>query len=453
MASTRASRSTIFRLMNATQHGACPCHGHRGSGHHHHHLNPLSQLRKLATPINDLPEKEYAFEIAASNLRFGEGVTAEVAMDLANMNARKVAVFTDKNLIKLHPMKTVIHALETQGDIPYEIYDDVSVEPTEASWRHAIEWGRKGDFSHFLAVGGGSVIDTAKAANLFTVYKDADLMDFINAPIGKGLAVTKTLRPLIAVPTTAGTGSETTGAAIVDITSKNFKTGIASRALRPTLGIVDTLNTDSCPTQVHISSGLDVLFHALESYTAIPYYERMPRPKNPNQRPAYQGSNDVSDIFSMWALQQAIKYLPRIAKNQDDKEAKKHMLLAATFAGIGVALTGPSVFRFTAPSSPHRHREALALFKYTTPSDPSISRLPDDSIGSALFDAIAKFLDGLGLPRGLTAVGYTKNDLERLVDGTIPQRRVLDLAPGIGNVVGEDGREHLRSILEGAMSY
>ncbi|KAF8592140.1 iron-containing alcohol dehydrogenase 1 [Ramaria rubella] len=488
-----ANRAAIFRLMNAAQHGACPCHGHR-SGHHH---NPMDQLRRLATPV-DIPQKEYAFEVAASNLRFGDGVTAEVGMDLKNMKARKVAVFTDRNLVKLHPMKAAIHALESQGDVPYEVYENVSVEPTEASWRDAIAWSRKGDFSHFLAVGGGSVIDTAKAANLFTVYKDADLMDFINAPIGKGLPISETLRPLIASkqPRTAGTGSETTGAAIVDITSLNFKTGIANRALRPILGIVDTQNTDSCPTQVHISSGLDVLFHALESYTAIPYYERMPRPKNPIQRPAYQGSNDVSDIFSMWALRQAVTYLPRVAKNRDDKEARRQMLLASTFAGIGfgnagvhlchgmsypisglnktgpkykhpeyltpgpivphgisVALTGPSVFKFTAPSSPSRHREALALFQHTTPSDPSIARISDASVGDALFEAIARFLDGLGLPRGLTAIGYTTGDLDKLVEGTIPQRRVLDLAPGIGDVAGADGREHLRAILEGAMSY
>lgn len=154
------------------------------------------------------------------------------------------------------------------------------------------------------SVGGGSVIDTAKAANLwdqfttfcwsrpnnvtrFTVYKDADIMDFINAPVGKGLPISQILRPLIAgnetfppfpsatdishpVPTTAGTGSETTGTAILDITSRSFKTGIASRAMKPTLGIVDTANTESCPTAVHISAGLDVLFHSLESYTAIP---------------------------------------------------------------------------------------------------------------------------------------------------------------------------------------
>lgn len=97
-----------------------------------------------------------------------------------------------------------------------------------------------------------------------------------------------------------------------------------------------------------------------------------------------------------------------------------------------MALTGPSVFRFTAPSSPDRHRQALSIFSGVPESDSSISRLPDHQVGAKLFDEIAKFLDGLGVPRGLKAVGYTQADVGRLVEGTLPQRRVLDLAPGIG---------------------
>ncbi|EJD01503.1 iron-containing alcohol dehydrogenase 1 [Fomitiporia mediterranea MF3/22] len=509
--SVTARRSLIHRLINASQHTACPCHGCRSmaaSGH----TAVVNQLRKLATPV-DVVQKEYAFEVAASNLRFGEGVTLEVGMDLKNMNPRKVGVFTDPNVAKLPPMRMVhlingawmqtahaylqaLESLESQPGLVFEVYDKVVAEPTEESWRAAITWARSHDFSHFLAVGGGSVMDTAKAANLFTVYKEADLMDFINAPIGKGLPITEKLRPLIAVPTTAGTGSETTGTAILDITSKSFKTGIASRALKPMLGIVDTRNTDSCPREVHISSGLDTLFHSLESYTAIPYYERTPRPSNPINRPAYQGSNPVADIFSVWALKQTVKNLPRVAKDPTDREAKQQMLLAAAFAGIGfgnagvhlchgmsypisglnkagpkykhpgylvdhpiiphgisVALTGPSVFRFTAPSSPDRHREALAVFLNTSPDDPSVSRIPDTDVGAHLYDAIAGFLDSLGVPRGLKAVGYSKADVPRLVQGTLPQRRVLDLAPGIGDVVGEDGKEALTGILEGALEY
>lgn len=457
-------------------------------------MGAFNNFRKFATPI-DLPTKEYAFEIAAANLRFGDGVAREVGMDFKNMKAKKVGIFTDPNLVKHYPVKAAVQAMESEG-VPYELFDRVAVEPTDKSWQEAIEWARKHDFSHFLAVGGGSVIDTAKAANLFAVYKDADLYDFINAPVGKGLPITQTLRPLVAIPTTAGTGSETTGTAILDIPSRNFKTGIANRALRPMLGVVDTYSTDSCPKEVHISAGLDVLFHALESYTAIPYYERSPRPVNPKFRPAYQGSNPISDVFSLWALREAVHNLPRVARNLDDRDAKRQMLLASTFAGIGfgsagvhlahgmsypisglnktgpkfkmpgyvvdhpiiphgisVALTGPAVFRFTAPSSPDRHREVLSIFRGISQSDDSIVRLSDADVGPALYEAIAAFLDMLGVPRGLKKVGYTASDIPRLVDGTIPQRRVLDLAPGIGDVAGEDGREHLTTILEGSLEY
>ncbi|THH02440.1 hypothetical protein EW026_g429 [Hermanssonia centrifuga] len=338
-------------------------------------------MRRFATPVDALPvEKEYAFEVAASNL--------------SAKRFYQVGVFTDPNVRNLPPMKMAIASLESQADLPFEVYDRVVTEPTEASWRDAIAWARSHDCSHFLAVGGGSVIDTAKAANLFTAYKDADLFDFINAPVGKGRPIENILRPLIA--------------------------------------------------KLHISAGLDVLFHSLESYTAIPYTERTPRPSNPILRPAYQGSNPVADIFSMWALRTTVEMLPRVAKNQDDYEAMKQML---------VALTGPAVFQFTAPSSPSRHREALAIFNRTSLADPSITSIPDSEIGAHLYEAIARFLDGINVPRGLKAIGYGQADIAKLVEGTLPQRRVLDLAPGVGDVVGEDGREHLTQIIERSMEY
>ncbi|KAK4056198.1 hypothetical protein OIO90_002639 [Microbotryomycetes sp. JL221] len=467
--------------------------------------------RGYATPV-DVP-KEYAFEVAASNLRFGEGVTREVGMDFANQKARKVGVFTDSTLSKLLPVQMVIESLEA-SKVPYEVYDKTRVEPNQESWLDAINFAKQHDFSHFLAVGGGSVIDTCKVANLFTCYPDADLLEFVNAPVGKGRPIDKVLRPLIAVPTTAGTGSETTGTAIFDYSPLSAKTGIASRALRPLLGIVDPLNTDSCPRAVHISSGLDVLFHALESYTAIPYNERVPRPNNPILRPAYQGRNPsehflsvpapppmslptlavtVSDVFSEWALRQTVKHLPRVAADGSNMESKSAMLLASTFAGIGfgnagvhlchaasypisglnyfkgrykhsgyevdhpivphgisVALTGPAVFNFTAPSAPDRHRIAAEIFNEFQPDDIDTSRVPDSDLGMLLHDRIARFLVGLDVPRGLKAIGYQDSDNADLVKGTLPQRRVLDLAPGF---TGNEGREELSRIIEHAMSF
>ena len=323
--------------------------------------------------------------------------------------------------------------------------------------------------------------------NLYTCFPDADFLDFVNAPLGRGLPITKALLPLIAVPTTAGTGSETTGTAIFDLVSKKAKTGIAHRALKPTLGICDPLNTRTMPAAVHASSGLDVLCHSLESWTAIPYHERIPRPTNPINRPAYQGANPISDIFSLQALRSTIKYLPRAVRDPEDHEAQSEMLLAATLAGVGfgnagvhlchgmsypisgqnpgykhagyvtsspiiphgvsVAVTAPSVFKFTGASNPERHLAAAEAFGV------DVSQVKRESAGEVLGEAVAAFLVELGdQPRGLRALGFKEGDVDGLVEGTLPQRRVLMLAPGLSEEVGEE-REQLRELFEEAMTY
>ena len=323
--------------------------------------------------------------------------------------------------------------------------------------------------------------------NLYVCFPEADFLDFVNAPLGRGLPITKPLKPLIAVPTTAGTGSETTGTAIFDLVSKRAKTGIAHRALKPTLGICDPLNTRTMPSAVHASSGLDVLCHSLESWTAIPYHERVPRPTNPINRPAYQGANPISDIFSLQALRSTVEYLPRAVRDPEDHEAQSQMLLAATLAGVGfgnagvhlchgmsypisgqnpgykhagyvtdkpiiphgvsVAVTAPSVFRFTAASNPDRHLAAAEAFGV------DISNVKRESAGEVLGEALSKFLNTLGdQPRGLKAMGFKTEHLDGLVEGTLPQRRVLMLAPNLSEEVNEE-KEQLRKLFEDSMEY
>src|SRR5207248_8845144 len=109
--------------------------------------------------------------------------------------------------------------------------------------------------------------------NLYVTCPPADFLDYVNPPIGKGLPIPAPLKPLIAIPTTAGTGSETTGVSIFDYTPLHAKTGIANRRLKPTLGLLDPENTRTMPPAVAASTGLDILSHAVESYTAMPFTE------------------------------------------------------------------------------------------------------------------------------------------------------------------------------------
>ena len=420
--------------------------------------------------------QEYAFEMAASGIRFGFGATREVGADLADLGLGRALVITDPSLRLSAPVVNVLQSLEDNG-IAFTLYDRVRVEPSDESMQDAIRFASSTEHDSVVAVGGGSVIDTAKAANLYACWP-ADFLDYVNPPIGKGKPVPGPLKPLIAIPTTAGTGSETTGVAIFDYKPLRAKTGIAHRRLKPVLGIIDPENTRTMPAAVAASSGLDVLSHAIESFTALPYTLR-PRPDRPILRPAYQGSNPISDIWSLEALRMTAKYLRRAVADPSDDEARAKMMLAAAYAGVGfgnagvhlphgmsypvaglvrdyrapgyavehamvphgvsVILNAPAVFRYTAPASPERHllaAEALGA---------DISRSKAGDAGEILAERILRMMLDLGMPNGLRALGYGSADIPALVEGTLPQHRVTKLSPRAA------GAEELAGLFENAM--
>ena len=433
-------------------------------------------LRSIST--NFPMSNEIGFEMATSSIRFGTGVTAEIGLDLVELKGRRVMVLTDPYLRVLAPVNTVLESLQ-KYHLSFELFDRVRVEPTDESFQEAIAFARQGGFDCFVAVGGGSTMDTAKAANLYSTYP-ADFLDYVNLPIGRGLPVPGPLKPLIAVPTTAGTGSETTGVAIFDLVRLHAKTGIAHRRLKPTLGIIDPENTRSQPPAVAASAGLDVLSHALESYTAMPFTER-PYPERPVLRPAYQGSNPISDLWSLEALRLVARYLTRAVEDPSDDEARSQMLLAASYAGVGfgnagvhlphgmsypvsgmvrqyrpkgyptshamvphgmsVILNAPAVFRFTAPACPERHLRAAEIL------GADVSRAKLANAGQVLSDQIIRTMQRLQIPNGLNAVGYNRDDIPALVKGTLPQHRVTKLSPRPA------GEEELAHLFEDALSY
>ena len=405
-------------------------------------------------------DRDTAFEMAVAAVRYGAGVTREIGMELVDRNLGRVLIVTDPVVAKLPPVRAVVDSLDA-SKVQWVMYDRVRVEPTEESWLDAIDFARAQTFDAIVAVGGGSSIDTAKAVNLYTTHPPMELLDYVNKPIGKGVPVPGPVKPLFAIPTTAGTGSETTGVAIFDLTRLHVKTGISSRLLKPTLGFLDPDHTRTAPPAVAASCGLDILCHAVESYTAIPFTDR-PRPDRPSARPPYQGANPISDVWSLQAMRMVASHLVRAVEDPDDDEARASMVLAASFAGIGfgnagvhlphamgypvaggvkqfrapgypdhalvphgfsVILNAPAVFAFTGQASPQRHLDAAQAL------GADVSRRRKEDAGRVLADRMTWFMQRLGVPNGLRAVGYSSSDIPALVEGTVAQERLTKLSP------------------------
>ena len=408
----------------------------------------------------DTMRLETAFSIDTSSIKYGPGVTCEVGYEMGRLGAKRVMVVTDPNLADGEAVSVTLESLGTEG-IDAVLFDQVHVEPTDVSFKDAIKFATEGNFDSYVAVGGGSSMDTAKAANLYATYP-ADFLAYVNAPVGEGRLVPGPLKPLVAIPTTSGTGSETTGVAIFDLLEMNAKTGISHRALRPIMGLVDPNNTRTLPRMVTACSGFDVLCHGLESYTAMPFSRRS-APENPGARPSYQGANPISDVWALRAIEMVAQNMVRAVNDADDDEAQSQMLLAATFAGVGfgnagchlphgmsypvsgmvrdfvpedyppdepliphgmsVVLNAPAVFRFTAPTNPERHLYAARLM------GADVSEASPEDAGDLLSDAIIKLMREIDVPNGLKGVGYSPDDVDKLVAGALPQHRVIKLSP------------------------
>jgi alcohol dehydrogenase class IV len=401
-------------------------------------------------------DRETVFTYGAPGLKFGVGASDEIGFDLSQYDVRRVLVITDPGVAATgHPQRVADQM--AQFGIEAAVFDGVHVEPTDASFEAAIAHAREtGPWDAYVAVGGGSSIDTAKAVNLMTT-NDGELMDYINAPVGRAVAPRRPLKPFVAVPTTTGTGAESTTICVLDVLALKVKTGISHARLRPTLAVVDPALTLTQPAGVTAAAGMDILCHALESYTARSYtsYDR----KTPEQRVPYCGANPISDLWSEQAMTLLSGAFRRAVHHGDDPAARQQMALAATMAGLGfgnagvhiphanaypiagrvrsfqpegypvgeplvphgmaVSLTAPEAFRWTFESSPERHLRAASLLA------PGHDHAGPDALPAVLTD----LMRDIGIPNGLGAVGYGESDVPDLVEGAMKQQRLLATAP------------------------
>ena len=418
-----------------------------------------------------------AFTVDASRVTFGRGSLAEVGDRARALGMRRVALFTDPRLRALPWFDEVTRSLDAAG-LEALVFDEIAIEPTDTSFATAAAFARDARPDGYVSLGGGSVIDTCKAANLLATHP-APLRTYVNAPLGDGRPIPGPLAPHIACPTTSGTGSEVTGIAIFDWLEHHAKTGIASPRLRPSEAIVDPRTTATLPAMVVAASGMDVLCHALESFTARPFTQRA-APAAPSTRPMSQGANPWSDLGCREAMRLAAAYLPRAVADAADTEAREQIMWAATLAGIAfgnagvhvphamayavagrvrdyappgypetpivphgiaVAVSAPSVFRSLGAFCPERHLEAAALLGADT-----LGAVPADG-GALLADRMVALSRAVALPNGVAGVGYTTADLDHLIAGTLPQQRLLANAPC------DVDADCLRELFANAMTY
>ncbi len=393
-------------------------------------------------------------------IKFGFGVHREVGYEANRLGIKRALLVVGKKLVDSRLARDVVASLES-GGVEVHIFSDVRIEPEDEELVEGYKKIRDLKLDGFIALGGGSTIDTAKILNLLYSYP-APLEDYINRPVGRGMQPPGPLKPLIAIPTTAGTGSESTSVAILDVKRLKVKTGISSPRIRPTIALIDPLTTLTLPPMVTASSGLDVLNHAIESYTARPYTARHAI-KSPEERPVYSGATPLGDLFSEKAIEWVVKYLRRAYADPLDIEARYYMMLAASIAGMGFGHVGvhvphamaypiagmvrnyyPEDYDFGYPIAPHGIATAIPAayaFKYLAPyNHEKFARIAEiltgmhierdpKAIGEAIFEGYMRILENLKIPTSLRELGFGREDLEALVDGTLKQQRLLSIAP------------------------
>jgi alcohol dehydrogenase class IV len=419
-------------------------------------------------------DHETIFTMDATPVKFGTGASAEAGWELKRLGVKRAMLVTDPGVAALGYPERIKKLIEAEG-IEVVIYDRARVEPTIDSLQDAADFALEHEVDGFVSVGGGSSMDTAKVANLVSTHP-APVMDYVNPPVGEGRKPPSPLKPHLAIPTTSGTGSEATTVAVLDIPDLRLKTGISHRYLRATQAIVDPELTRSLAREVTSSTGLDVVCHAAESFLTKPFDTR-PRPDSPDDRPPYQGSNPIADVWSAKALEFGGLYLRRAVADGDDVEARGYMMLAATMAGVGfgsagvhiphacaypiaglkheyqpagypddhpfvphghsVIVTAPAAFRFTYDAMPERHNKVAELLAGEPITDPGPDTLPD---------ILRQLMKEIDAPRGLAEFGYTEDDIPDLVDGALKQQRLLAGAPK------EVGEADLRHIITASMS-
>lgn len=419
------------------------------------------------------------FTIAIPQVTFGRGCLAEAGARARALGMSRVALFTDRMLRRGPYVASVLDSLRLAG-LESVVFDEVTIEADDASVKRGAAFIADGHFDGVVSVGGGSVMDTAKASMLYGLHPVADFLDYFAPPLGAGKPIPRDLLPHLACPTTSGTGSECTSISVLRINELQTKFVLANPALLAQEALIDPACCASLPAMVVASTGFDLLCHALECYTAKAY-TRWARVDDPGKRPLIQGANPWSDLAARKALEIVGEYLDRGVNDADDLEARDQLMWGASLAGmafgnsgthlghalsygvthlmhdittdgyavgspfvphgISVAVSAPAIFRYTAEAAPQRHFEAAGYLRADLEGAG-----PADS-GEALATRLIELMRKTGVPNGLSGVGFARADVPALAESSARQLRAIANSPR------ETNRVDIENIYAAAISY
>lgn len=419
-----------------------------------------------------------SFTVAMPRLTVGRGTLREVGERAQGLGLRRVALFTDALLASGPLVAAVLESL-TRAGIDTATFSDIRVEPDDESVERGATFLRDASIDGIVSVGGGSVMDTAKAA-LVLLCHGGNIGEYFAPPIGQGKPIPGPLLPHIACPTTSGTGSECTSISVLRLNELNTKFVIASPYMLPTVAIVDPQCCDSLPANVVASTGFDLCCHALECYTAKAYTQQA-KVAAANSRQYIQGANPFSEMVAREAMDIVGNYLVRGVNDASDTEARDQLMWGATLAGIAfgnsgthlphamsygvthlmrdivtdgyaiaspfvphgisVVVNAPAIFRYTAEATPERHLEGatclLADTQGATPAD----------AGEVLANRMVELMKATHMPNGLTAIGFKAEHVADLAASSIRQGRAIANAPR------ESNRVDLENMYSNALQY
>ncbi len=419
-----------------------------------------------------------SFTVAMPKYTFGRNTLSEAGVRAESNGMKTVALFTDSHLAKGPYVTTVQESLKSRA-IGVTIFSDIRIEPDDATVMEATKFLRGGRYDGVVSVGGGSVIDTAKAAMVYALYP-ADFTDYFGPPIGAGKPIPGPLLPHLACPTTSGTGSECTSVSVIRINDLNTKFVMGSPYLLPQEALVDPAVCDTLPSNVIASTGFDLLCHAIECYTAKAY-TKWSNIDNPNARTMLQGSNPWSDMAARKALEIAGEYLVRGVADADDKEARDSLMFGASLAGmafgnsgthlphamsygithhmedittdgypvdspfiphgISVVVNAPAIFRYLGGAAPKRHIEA-AGFLGAAHLDAT-----GEEAGQVVSERIIELMKATGMPNGIRELGFSQQSISSLVESSARQIRAINNAPRVAN------KQDMETIYHDALTY